>query len=110
MYVPVLKSIRHKSSRMYHGVYSGRRRGRPRSENNERGESGGESERANEGTSERGSKQSLYLCSTLLLLRPFDPLFYIRRFPYRVSEGGLCEVFHLRRRGRLSSSAAAPPC
>ena len=94
MYVTVQKSIRHKSSRMYHGVYSGRRR----SENND---STSEGERAEERGGERGSKQSLYLCSTLLLLRPFvrsfDHLFYTRRFLYRVlaREGGPVEVAQL---------------
>ena len=80
------KSIRHKSPRMYHGVYSG-------------GDRRTTSERER-GRGEEGSKQSLYLCSTLLLLRSFvrsvvrsfDPLFYARSFgacsTYRVSEQG----------------------
>ena len=53
MYVTVQKSIRHKSSRMYHGVYSGRRRRRRRSENND---STSEGERAEERGSEEASK------------------------------------------------------
>ena len=100
MYVTVQKSIRHKSSRMYHGVYSGRRR-RRRSENNElereRESGGGQSERASEETSKAFISVAVFYFFARSFVRStiFSTLGAFSTLHYRVSERGLVEVIQL---------------
>ena len=75
MLVTVLqKSIRHKSPRMYHGVYSGDRR--------TTSEGVSEREREERGEEERKAASKAFISVALFYFfaRSFDPLFYTRSF------------------------------
>ena len=93
------KSIRHKSSRMYHGVYTGRRR--RRSENNDSTSEGERAEeRGGERASEEASKAFISVALFYFFVRPFvrSTIFStLGAFSteWSVSEGGPVEVAQL---------------